>query len=285
MKYTLPKGYLSASALSKLLQCPKQFEFRYIYNMHSPGNAALAVGGVAHKTLEVYYVDAMSSRIRLSGEQAAELAMVQWADYLDENEISLGKEEIESARKNLRELIQCYVVHVAKDVIPKAVEEKILFTTAAGIDLLGYIDLRYAKPVSDEDRKSAETEGLALDDEGLVDYKVTSKKWSSAQLKNSLQFNLYALMTGVGEIQVHNLIKDASVKTLPKKSSEDGIVDYTANLRVLRHRFNGGQAAHMENLVEAAARLITSGIFIPCDPGAWCCSKDWCSYWNVCRGV
>ena len=86
MHYTLPHGYLSASAIKTLQTCPKQYEFRYIHNIIIPPNAALAMGSTTHKTLETYYNDAMSSNTRLTPQQVEELTSDTFEDWIHENE-------------------------------------------------------------------------------------------------------------------------------------------------------------------------------------------------------
>ena len=75
MKYEIPHGHLSASAIGTLLKCPKQYEFRYVKGIIIPPGKALATGSIFHKTLEMYYEDAMASRERLTPPQAGELSM------------------------------------------------------------------------------------------------------------------------------------------------------------------------------------------------------------------
>lgn len=269
-KYTLPRGYLSASAIKTLQTCPRQFEFRYIENKVIPPNAALAIGSVTHKVLETYYQDAMTSRTRLTPEQTGELSLSTLDDWLEDNETTVGSEDRNNAQKMLPDLISRYVENVGQHVQPLEVEKEVRFTTQSGVPLLGYIDLVHQPEDQDE--------------VGIADYKVTSKKMSHGDLANSLQFNLYALMTGVGDIQIHNLVKSAGKPSSRKPADVDGVTDYASNLRVIKHRFDGSQVDHFENLVESAARLITSGIFMPCDPTSWACTPAWCGYWGLCRG-
>lgn len=284
MKYILPKPYLSASSIGTLLKCPKQFEFRYVNGIVIPPGAALITGTAMHKTCETYYRDAMTSTTRLTESQAAELAVVSLEEVLDSGEHTVTSTEVEEAKNTLQTIAKTYVQEIAHNINPIAVEEEVRYTSACGVELLAYLDLRRELPPSDEALKLLEETGV-VDNEGLCDYKITSKKWSLGDLRNSLQFNLYSMITGIGHIEIHNMIKGSKgVKRLPQKPSVDGIVDIASNLRVLQHRFDGLQIDYFENLIESAARLITSGVFVPCDPTAWCCTPDWCGYWNLCRG-
>jgi RecB family exonuclease len=274
MQYTLPRGYLSPSALSTFYRCPRQYEFRYIHGLIVPPNAAMVMGGAAHRTIEQYFRDAMrSGGGRLTGKQAAELSVEVLADYLkEEGADAAGPLDLDSMRYGLRTLTETYVDHVAADIEPLAVEEDVRFTMASGVPVFGRLDLRHRlRPDGAE--------------EGICDYKITAKKWSPAQVSNSLQFLLYSYATGIRDVQVHNLVKSAkAAKLLGGEEDADGVKDVASNLRVLHHVFDGSDADHLERLVSGAAELITKGLFPPCDPGSWACGSDWCGYWSSCRG-
>ena len=32
----------------------------------------------------------------------------------------------------------------------------------------------------------------------------------------------------------------------------------------------------------AACELINTGVFMPCNSEEWCCSPDWCQFFNMC---
>ena len=269
MQYVLPRGYLSASSIKTLQTCPKQYEFRYIEGIIIPPNAALGIGSSVHKTLETYYSDAMTSATRLTPKQAGELSGDTLEDWSKENENTMTDDEKSEAHKLLPSMVMTYVENIGQHLTPTATETECRYTMPSGVPMLGYIDLMY------ENNDTGEV--------SIADYKVTGKKLSINDLKNSLQFNLYALMTGIGDIQIHNLVK-TNYKPSPKPSDIEGVTDYASNLRTIQNNFDGSQEEHFNTLVENAARLITSGIFMPCAPDAWCCNDNWCGYWKLCRG-
>ena len=168
----------------------------------------------------------------------------------------------------MRELAAAYAENVAPTITPLAVEEEHVWLSRCGVPLLAYIDLRHRLPDGSE---------------GLIDYKITSRKWTPDKVENSLQFNLYSLVTGIANVEVHNLVKAAPTKRGTAKPT-DGVTDVAPNLRILRHAFDGSGNEHLEDIIESAARLITSGVFTPCAMDAWNCNPDWCGYWHLCRG-
>lgn len=278
-KYNLPRPYLSASAIGTLQTCPKQYEFRYIHGLVIPPGAALVTGSALHKTFETYYTDAMhGSSERLTGKQVAEMSVACLDEVLDSQETNISKAEYNDVTKNVMNLSEVYVDTVGQNINPIAVEEEVRYTSACGVDILAYIDLVRELP---EELRDGE-----FDTQGICDYKITTRKWDLKKLQNSLQFNLYSMITGIGNIEIHNMVKDTKATTRYGKSKMpvDGVLDLANNLRVVTNRFDGSQCDHMEALIESAARLISSGIFMPCALDAWCCNETWCGYWSLCRG-
>ena len=276
-RYELPRGYLSASSLNMLLTCPRQFELRYIKGLIIPPGAALVTGSAMHRALETYWRDAMTSPKRLTGKQTAELAVTSLDEVLEEGENTVTAAERENAIHDLTGLAETYVDEVAINIVPLAVEEEVHYTAQCGVDILAYLDLR--RQLQDVNAENGANEGIC-------DYKITGRKWTIDKLRNSLQFNLYALATGISDIEIHNMLKDVKVpKHMPKKAPVDGVTDISSNLRVLHHVFDGSQVEHLENIIESAARLISSGIFMPCSLDSWCCNETWCGYYSRCRGA
>lgn len=267
LQYTLPRDHLSASALSMLLRCPRQYEFRYIEQKKEPPRAALIQGSAAHRVFQSYFREVLAGGRRLTPDETGELAALSLDDVLAEREAELSKSEISAIRDTLPGMASDYVKHVAASIEPLAVEEEVRYRSRCGVTILGYLDLRHRTG------EAGQT---------IADYKVTNKRWNLSQLADSIQFNLYALMTGIGDIAVHNLIPGATKAASGK--AQAGVVDVAPWLRILRRRFAGEMAEHLENLIERAASLISAGIFVPCDPGVWCCSEAWCGYWKLCRG-
>lgn len=284
MKYELPRGYLSASAIGTLMNCPRQYKYRYIDGLIIPPTAALVTGSVMHKVFEEYYHDAMVSPVRFTVDQAVEMACDTASDYIVQNEIKLTDSEINTMFDDVRPLTRTYIENVAQHIKPLGTEEEVRVTLTCGVDILAYLDLRHEIQYTDEQVKTAAENGEVLEKVGLCDYKITGKKWTPDRLKNSLQFNLYTYITDIHDVQIHNLVKVPYKPVASRRQVEPGVQDYASNLRVLNHTFNGEDNAHIESLVESAARLITSGIFMPAPMDSWCCTPDWCGYWSLCRG-
>ena len=270
LQYELPNGYLSATSLNCLLTCPRMFEFRYVEKLPVPPTASMLTGTALHRTFEQYYRGVIENADnRLTAIQIADLSTAMLEDTLTTEEHYLKSEEQEEAGTTVRELSTSYVEHVAETIMPLAVEEQHVWSARCGVPMLAYIDLRHQLPDGSQ---------------GIVDYKVTTKRWTPDKLTNSLQFNLYAMMTGICNVEVHNLVKATPAKRTSMTKPIDGVTDVDHNCRVLRHTFDGSANDYLEDLIASCAALITSGIFMPCAMDSWNCNPDWCGYWNICRG-
>ncbi len=197
MQYELPNGYLSASSIGTLLTCPRMFELKYIQRILTPPSIAQVTGTTLHRTFEEYYRTAMTSAHRYTPNQVKDLAVTMLEDTISTDECYVTADEQSSAMDTVQDLAACYVEHVAGTIMPLAVEEQHVWLARCGVPMLAYIDLRHQLPDGGE---------------GIIDYKVTTKRWTPDKLANSLQFNLYSLVTGLQRVEVHNLVKTAPAK-------------------------------------------------------------------------
>jgi len=274
-KYTLPRGYLSASQVGSYLRCGRQYFFRYIQGVTTPPNVAMMTGTACHQGFETYFQDCIDTGKPsiLPGKNVAEMAISNIEQEVEEKNLPLVGEEKDRVVKEIEIAVVSYIDHVAPTVTPITVEQEIRFELAEGIEILAYIDLV---------RKNEE--GKAV----VCDYKITGKKWSLGQLTNNLQFLLYSIGMGVEDLEIHNMRKII----VPAHATKDKATgwaspshDVTNNIRILRHTFNQeSEKTHIINLTKSVASSISKGIFMPCPPDAWNCNPKWCGYWDLCRG-
>ena len=278
--YELPKGYLSASAIDTLLKCPKMYEFKYIENRTKPQNKMLAMGSITHAAFETYYNDVLEHKNeeRLTGKQMVELTMDDvMPTWFEEKETDIKPEEKEEIEEVVPNIVENYVDCVGSTITPLGVEQEIDFTMECQVPMKAYLDLVR----------------VVDDGKGLVDYKISGRAWQMSRLQNSLQFMLYTYLTGISDVQIQNIVKPSSGKKVvmnrqyaDKDKGSTGTYQFTAgsSLHILGHTFENNQKEYLEDLVQRCAELITTGIFIPTQPGNWWCSSIWCDFWHLCRG-
>jgi hypothetical protein len=258
-----------------------QYKFRYIDGIKTPPKLPMLGGTAIHASNEQYYQDVLDGcRERMTPEMIGELSQVLLEENAKEQDVSLEGEEKDIAMQEVKLASTAYIEHIGQFVEPIAVEQEIKYISRCGVPMLGYIDLI-------REPNKFETALVANPLEAvIVDYKFTGKKMNPNQVKNSLQFILYALSTDIYNVEVQNIVRTNNpVKVLPEKETPiDPVQDKTSNLRLLRHQFVPAEFDHVENLIEAAATVITAGNFMPGAMDSWCCNPTWCDYWDICRG-
>lgn len=251
MHYNLPKGYLSASQIKLLFMCGLKYEYRYIKDIHVPSNYAMSIGSAAHKGFEYFYKEKIKGCITSSND------ILDYALTELEKHTSVDTKEATI----MGYVVPPYIDNVAQNVTPLEVEKEIKYTSKCGVELLGYIDLL--------------TQGT------ICDYKITEKKWDIAKLQGYLQFIGYGLATGINKVNIHNVTKSNGLKS---KTEEKPHVKDIGNIRLLDWEYTQREYTHLELIIERAARTISSGVFMPCEPTSWVCNEKWCEYWGMCRG-
>ena len=264
--YILPTDHLSASSLGVFKRCERQYKFRYVDGITLPASYAQAAGSILHACLQNYF-DSVLDGHRPTPDEAADLAADACENYVDRHETDMTAEEFSTLKPEVRSALLDYIESVGKDVIPIATEDGFIIKMRCGVPIMGFIDLKLRHG----------------DDIVIGDYKLTAKKWTGSDLVNSLQFNLYAHLTGIPHVQVHNITRTAPKSKPRTMPPEEGVVDF-GRVRIIEHRFSSTDWPFWEDLVESAAERITSGVFAPGDPSAWHCTPEYCGYWQMCRG-
>jgi hypothetical protein len=277
--YTLPKPYLSASQINMYLRCGKQYYFRYILGISSPPAIAMTMGSAVHETYEPMYQDVIEGKGLWKPEVAQEYSVFQLEAKAEEDDLPLRGREKDEAVSVVRNVVGSYSTFVAPYVKPLGVEIELRETLPCGVPILGYIDL-VRGPTDLEEEKG-------FDYKRIVDYKVTKSKWPENKLPNDFQFNLYAALTAIKDVEIHN----SSKSTKPFKQAKTTEADYFAakqdvatNLRILRHKFPKNCGVHVNNLVESVASGISKGAFPLAPMDSWCCNETFCGYYHLCRG-
>lgn len=277
--FTLPKKYLSASAIKTFLGCPRQYMYRYVEGIISPPSAAAFTGKVGHKVLETHYTDIMDGRTPLPADKAADFSVACLERMLQDEEQEIQDFDKDTVIGEVRNSSSAYVEHVAPGIVPRGVEVEFRYETACGVELLAYVDL--IREPKDSERAVDITQNV------VCDYKFTNKKWSIGQLRDNLQFMVYSAVTGIRNMEIQNVVKTTKAHKARKAPEDADLLakhDPTSHIRMLRHQFPAGVDVFVDSLVERVASAISTGVFAPCDPESWRCSPKWCGYWDKCRG-
>lgn len=285
-KINLPKGYLSASQISMYLRCAKQYEFRYIKGLSIPPGIALLRGTALHSGFEYYYSEVISGNERLTPAEVTELSLISLEKNCQEADIPLTDIVKDQEASFYTRATDGYITAVGEHTIPVAVEQEIWYESPCGVSIVGYIDLLKKNVVGTTPEELKES-AASTEANCIADYKITGKKWTKKKLDDTLQFHIYAMATGIPDVEIHNItaatgpIKINSKKLTDKDSPE---LDVASNIRLVRGMM-GHEADHVDNIIEDVALGISNGNFPRCSPDGWQCTSTFCGYWSRCRGL
>jgi len=133
-------------------------------------------------------------------------------------------------------------------------------------------------PIKVEERREADIDGIKLvgypdltaevittSNKVIIDHKWRAKSHSEKELENDFQSTIYALLTGIYDIEFHAALnqKEPKIKISPIHRTDEDI-EWT------------------KQLIKEAWAQIQSGNFPP-NPLSWSCSLESCSYFTECR--
>jgi hypothetical protein len=259
---TAIKPHLSSSSLG--MKCMEQFRRRYIEKEIIAPGVALIVGIGTHESVR------SSMRHKIDTGELAPLQMIT-----DTARDSVNKEwESQGVRLQPEEVLMGMSI-VRGEAVDKAVRLSRLHLT------------KYApaiRPKSIERPWKLEIEGFPFDVIGRTDIEEvstvlrdtkTSKKTPEKECAHkSIQLKLYSLaMWKLNGVAPKKAILDYLIDTKePKIASFEMIPSVEIWRSVL-------------NRVEVIADAWIKGVFVPVEPGHWCCSPDWCGYYDSCKYV
>jgi hypothetical protein len=251
------------SALSMLMRCPAQYEFRYVRGVKRPPGIAAHVGSGVHASAEFNlsckmnegkpaYVDFVKDVARDTVVRKIETEGVLLSE--DEQQKGLGAVKGEAVDKATR-LALLHYDELAPHIEPVGIEIPwTVEVSGADVSLAGRIDL--------------EVEG------GIRDLKTASKSPASDAAHKADQLTVYALSYFVlrGKLPTVLGLDYLVDKTTPELTSQE-TTRTQDDFKVLLNR------------ISTAVKLIQSGIFMPCARDSWVCSPRFCGFYPDCNYV
>ena len=269
---TLPKDYLSPSAIDMYLKCPKKFEYHYVNNLSSPKTMSLVKGSAVHKGIETYYNLRLDNVNDIKSKDIADFAVEKLDEISVENEIKMEITEKEQAIKEVHTATSNYIDDIGVNVEPVTVEAE-LRCIIKGVPILGFTDLiRKMTPEEIETQNMLVEDGIISEGDRNVttvvcDNKTSNKKWMQSTLENSLQLNIYSIGTGISQQEIHNVVLNNA-----------GCPTYKIKAICTKNK-----GYHVANLIRDVAESITKGSFPRCGLGNWWCSEKFCDFYDICR--
>jgi len=255
----LPRGYLSVSQVNMYIRCGLQYQYRYIDSKVAPPGVALIEGSSMHTSLEV----GLTEKKDKNTIAPVSVMLDAWHDAWKENKKEVtdwgdkgAALEERTAATRAAKFVQLYHDNHLPNINPLAVEKRAHTMLGKNrIPVLGYIDL-----IDQEDTD-------LINGRVVVDHKVVRSAKTQDAADSDLQLSLYALMENTRSVRFDCFVKSklAKIKTVSSRRTQKDI-DW------------------MTRIFDSVAVNISKGIFIPCDPTSWACTKKYCGYYNSCRG-
>lgn len=251
------KPYLSPSQLDMACRCGEQYRRAYVEKDRCPPGIAQARGTAVHTAAAENFRQKITSGRDISIEDFKGIAAEAF-DCEISGGISIGADDgnisvaIGEERDLVVDLAELHGRVQAPDYRrPVLVEAEFRIELPGPFDALGIIDLA-------DDRRI------------VADLKTSRRKKKQADADSSAQLTMYAAghKQLTGELPTEARL-DVAVGTKTEAvrqvlSTERGPADFAA----LAARIN------------AVAKAIEAGVFLPVDPGSWVCSPRYCGYFN-----
>lgn len=229
----------------------------------------LIAGNVYHKGLAWLYSRAMAG-IETDEEERNDTMSSFWDSEIDrqlltdETGISVDVEEIvwgkykpENMKKRVMTMVDVYAKKCMPLYRPLSVEQKFTKELSNGVMLIGWVDL--------EAEKRSALNPDATPYSVIVDHKWRGKAAADVVLANDFQSTTYTMLTGIPNIEFHEVVNQNMMKMTPRK--------------VYR---SPSDCEWCEAMYIEAWQLIQNGIFPP-NPQNFLCKPEYCSYYSVCR--
>lgn len=238
--------------INMFFKCGLQHEFRYLKGIKTPPSGALTIGSSVDTGVTFNLEQKIETGVDLPIDDVKDATATEFERRRPETD---WKDDEPGECKDLAvRLATLHHTVIAPTIKPATVQEKFFIELDAPFNIGGTID-------------------LTTEDDIIVDTKTSGKKYTPDSVNNSVQPVLYdyafEALRGrkAKSFRYDVLIKN---KTPITQQVEDVVAPESRDFL-----FRG---------IHQVDRAIKAGIALPAPDGAWWCSKDWCGYWNQCKG-
>lgn len=250
------KPYLSPSQIDMICRCGEMYRRAYIEKDRCPPGIAQARGTAVHQAAAVNFRQKIKTGVDLPVEDFKGIAAESF-DAEIAGGVSVGPEvgNVSTAIGDEKDLVvdmaELHARDQAPDYQPVFVEQEFRIELPGKFDALGIIDMA-------DDRKR------------VVDLKTSKRKKRQSEADASTQLTQYA----AGHVQLTG--------ELPSESRLDVIVGTktTVSRQVLASQRGTADFNALANRINAVARAIETGTYLPVEPGNWVCSPQYCGFFN-----
>jgi RecB family exonuclease len=237
---------LSPSQVSKFLNCPAKWMFRYLLDLKEPDTAAQALGKAFHETIAYNFRQKQESSRDLPVAECLNFFRKALGEHLEESELQKGEHPMEFLELG-ETMVQKYLAEAAPLIQPAAVESRVS-GVIGGVKVAGYVDL--------------------LDIDGrIVDSKTTLKPAVGIAHDHRFQLTSYVMITPAasGDCRLDTVTKGKTVRVIHKS--------FTITEQDRRYA---------ERIYPMVQDSIRDGIFLP-RRNSSLCSRRYCGFWRRCE--
>jgi PD-(D/E)XK nuclease superfamily len=251
---------ITQSMLGMFLRCPHQFERRYLRAEIIPPGIAARRGSATHKAAQLNHEQKLHTREDMTVGDLQDAARDHYVRLVQDEGVFIPKDQIAEKDTLLAKgldaairLTKLYRESLAPTIQPLLVEEKMAMDAGLELPLQGTID-------------------VLTTDNWLPDLKTADKSKGPKDAEHSLQLTFYAGLVAhqTGQwpekISLEILVNNKEPK-LQSLLTTRGPEDWTTLLM----------------RIHLMLAQLQTGLFPPCDPGAWICSAQWCGYFWTCK--
>lgn len=252
--------YLTQSMINTFSRCPAQFERIYVNGERIPPGISARRGSSVHQAAEVNHGHKLHSDDDLPLDVLHDAARDEYMRLVKDEGVFIPKKDAAQKEKLLNDglnaaikLTTLYHEEVAPRIKPALVEERIMLDVGLPLILSGAIDCYTV-------------------DKWLPDLKTSDQSKTLNFADSSVQLTFYAML-------IHHY-----TGTWPAKLSYEVLVNNSSpKVQSLETTRSPVDFAALLIRIEVICQQIFSGIFPPCDPGAWICSPKWCGFYESCK--
>lgn len=243
------------SEIHTFLKCGKQWEFRYLLGMKTPPKAALTVGRAVDKAV----TNNLLEKVRSGADLPLEAVLDGYSKEFDTEakETEWGEDDSGKQKDMGVKLVSIHHELIAPKIQPATVQEEFVIETDAGYDLGGTIDLTEKDDTVADTKTSKMAYGIE-DLEGAIQPTLYDFAFEAIHKRPAKQFRFDVLIKPT----VKNPAKVQQIAAKPTQRDREFLFDAIGQMH----------------------KAIQAGVTLPAPEGAWWCSKDWCGYWDKCKG-
>jgi RecB family exonuclease len=252
------RRYESPSSLGLLAKCGPAYAFRYVEGIKTKPRKAMAVGLAVDAGATRDYETKQATGSALAEAELIETARDRIVSLWADGEID--ERDLEQEQAPVDEVVTLATAHhrvIVPDVAPIGVQERLTVELDGfPFGLLGIADVLDGK-----------RDGIWVRD--------TKTGKRRPDPLHSLQLVIYSLaIVGRGQT-VSGAALDYVLPASSKRSAGAEVL--------VRPAPTQDEYDRLFRRLEAAARTIETGSFMPASRDAWWCSADWCGYWTICK--